>query len=67
MAMPFLAQGGSSLVTNWVIVALLVRLSDRARRDAAEREDDLARPPGGEPAAAGAGPAASSHDGTAAS
>ncbi|WP_405464312.1 FtsW/RodA/SpoVE family cell cycle protein [Streptomyces jietaisiensis] len=66
MAMPFLAQGGSSLVTNWVIVALLVRLSDRARRDAAEREDDLARPPGGEAAAAGAGPAASSHDGTAA-
>ncbi|MFJ3943813.1 FtsW/RodA/SpoVE family cell cycle protein [Streptomyces griseoaurantiacus] len=65
MAMPFLAQGGSSLVTNWVIVALLVRLSDRARRDAAEREDDLARPPGGEAAAAGAGPAASSH-GTAA-
>ncbi|MDX3362663.1 FtsW/RodA/SpoVE family cell cycle protein [Streptomyces sp. ME02-6978.2a] len=65
MAMPFLAQGGSSLVTNWVIVALLVRLSDRARRDAAEREDDLARPPGGE-AAAGAGPAASSYDGTAA-
>ncbi|MFH9128138.1 FtsW/RodA/SpoVE family cell cycle protein [Streptomyces griseoaurantiacus] len=66
MAMPFLAQGGSSLVTNWVIVALLVRLSDRARRDAAEREDDLTRPPGGEAAAAGAGPAASSYDGTAA-
>ncbi|MEV6790811.1 FtsW/RodA/SpoVE family cell cycle protein [Streptomyces sp. NPDC051320] len=32
MAMPFLAQGGSSLVTNWVIVALLIRLSDSARR-----------------------------------
>ncbi|MDL2081926.1 FtsW/RodA/SpoVE family cell cycle protein [Streptomyces sp. GXMU-J15] len=32
MAMPFLAQGGSSVVTNWAIVALLVRLSDRARR-----------------------------------
>ncbi|MFB7631879.1 FtsW/RodA/SpoVE family cell cycle protein [Streptomyces sp. NPDC056149] len=31
MAMPFLAQGGSSVVTNWIIVALLVRLSDRAR------------------------------------
>ncbi|MFJ8820647.1 FtsW/RodA/SpoVE family cell cycle protein [Streptomyces sp. NPDC102467] len=31
MAMPFLAQGGSSLVTNWVIVAILVRVSDRAR------------------------------------
>ncbi|MFI5616301.1 FtsW/RodA/SpoVE family cell cycle protein [Streptomyces sp. NPDC051567] len=32
MAMPFLAQGGSSVVTNWIIVALLVRLSDHARR-----------------------------------
>ncbi|MFE9636194.1 FtsW/RodA/SpoVE family cell cycle protein [Streptomyces sp. NPDC006463] len=32
MAMPFLAQGGSSVVTNWIIVALLVRLSDSARR-----------------------------------
>ncbi|MFF8670718.1 FtsW/RodA/SpoVE family cell cycle protein [Streptomyces sp. NPDC015242] len=32
MAMPFLAQGGSSLVTNWAIVALLVRVSDSARR-----------------------------------
>ncbi|MEU6659566.1 FtsW/RodA/SpoVE family cell cycle protein [Streptomyces sp. NPDC046821] len=31
MAMPFLAQGGSSVVTNWIIVALLVRLSDSAR------------------------------------
>jgi cell division protein FtsW (lipid II flippase) len=31
MAMPFLAQGGSSVVTNWVIVALLVRVSDSAR------------------------------------
>ncbi|MEU1072403.1 MULTISPECIES: FtsW/RodA/SpoVE family cell cycle protein [unclassified Streptomyces] len=31
MAMPFLAQGGSSTVTNWVIVALLIRISDRAR------------------------------------
>ncbi|MER7759427.1 FtsW/RodA/SpoVE family cell cycle protein [Streptomyces sp. NPDC097619] len=32
MAMPFLAQGGSSVVTNWIIVALLVRLSDCSRR-----------------------------------
>ncbi|TLS39700.1 FtsW/RodA/SpoVE family cell cycle protein [Streptomyces montanus] len=31
MPMPFLAQGGSSVVTNWIIVALLIRVSDSAR------------------------------------
>lgn len=36
MAMPFLAQGGSSVVTNWIIVALLIRLSDSARRPSPE-------------------------------
>ncbi|WP_219671162.1 FtsW/RodA/SpoVE family cell cycle protein [Streptomyces bambusae] len=40
MAMPFLAQGGSSVVTNWIIVALLVRLSDSARRPGAGPEPD---------------------------
>jgi cell division protein FtsW (lipid II flippase) len=28
---PFLAAGGSSLVANWIIVALILRLSDDAR------------------------------------
>jgi cell division protein FtsW (lipid II flippase) len=38
MAMPFLAQGGSSVVTNWVIIALLLRVSDSQRRPRPEAE-----------------------------
>lgn len=46
MAMPFLAQGGSSVVTNWIIVALLIRLSDSARRPRPEGSDGPDGPDG---------------------
>lgn len=37
LTLPFLAAGGSSLVCNWLIAGILIRLSDAARRPAARQ------------------------------
>ncbi|MCX4469135.1 FtsW/RodA/SpoVE family cell cycle protein [Micromonospora sp. NBC_01655] len=46
---PFLSAGGSSLMANWLLIAVLLRVSDGARRPVTGAGGSAARPGGGPP------------------